>query len=249
MSVEFYLGIFNPAHAKHFERVCISANRLRRRRKDFVVRKWIMDSGAFTEVSTFGHYRDGVRPYANLIRRWRDNGEMQIAVAQDFMCEPWIIKKTGLSIGDHQRLTIDRYDALCDEGVGVTIMPVLQGFAPDDYSRHVEQYGNRLTLGAWVGVGSVCKRNGSPVDVMNVLAAIRSIRPDLRLHGFGIKKTSLDHGGIRSALATADSMAWSFSARKQGRDGNSWEEAARWLASTEIKAARAGEPWQANLPL
>jgi hypothetical protein len=78
----------------------------------------------------------------------------------------------------------------------------------------------------WVGVGSVCKRNGTPEQIEAVLDAIHNVRPDLRLHGFGVKLTSLRSGLIRSRLYSADSMAWSFAARKQGRDGNDWREAA-----------------------
>ena len=31
--------------------------------------------------------------------------------------------------------------------------------------------------------------------------------------------------GVRGLLWSADSMAWSYSARKQGRDPNDWREA------------------------
>lgn len=71
-----------------------------------------------------------------------------------------MLEKTGLTITDHQRLTIERYDELLRCDTGVYIMPVLQGYAPKDYVSHVRQYGYRLAQGAWVGVGSVCKRNG-----------------------------------------------------------------------------------------
>ena len=42
-------------------------------------------------------------------------------------------------------------------------------------------------------------------------------------------------------LETADSMAWSFSARKQGRNGNDWREAARFVRRID------GMPWQRPL--
>jgi hypothetical protein len=56
-----------------------------------------------------------------------------------------MLAKTGLTVADHQRLTIERYDALlaCDVA-GVRIMPVLQGYAPADYAEHVRAYGDRL---------------------------------------------------------------------------------------------------------
>lgn len=42
---------------------------------------------------------------------------------------------------------------------------------------------------------------------------------------FGLKLTALARPDICALLHTADSMAWSYSARKQGRDGNDWREA------------------------
>ena len=136
-----------------------------------------------------------------------------------------MLKLTGKTITEHQRLTIERYDALlgCDTG-GIYIMPVLQGYAPPDYVSHLRQYGDRLAQGSWVGVGSVCKRNGSPAEIEAVLLAIKAERPDLRLHGFGLKTTALRSEIVQDSLYTAD-MAWSYAARKQGRNGNSWLEA------------------------
>jgi hypothetical protein len=97
--------------------------------------------------------------------------------------------------------------------------------------RHIETYGDRLKFGAWVGVGSVCKRNGNPVAVLRVLLAIKRARPDLRLHGFGLKKTALACRPIRRLLRSADSMAWSYAARREGRDANDIQEAVRYRAA------------------
>lgn len=189
-SVKFYVGLHQPADAKHFGLACISINRLRGRKKPVDCGDVLVDSGAFTELANFGRYRHSVVEYADELRRLHRAGVVAIsaAVAQDYMCEPWMLAKTGLTILDHQRLTIERYDALLACDIDVPIMPVLQGFAPSDYANHVEQYGARLKPGMWVGVGSVCKRQGDPTAIVAVLRAIRAIRPDLRLHGFGVKK-------------------------------------------------------------
>lgn len=188
-----------------------------------------MDSGAFSTVFKHGGYPEPVEAYAAQIKRWAANGTLLAAVAQDYMCEPHILEKTGLTIADHQRLTIERYDALlaCDIG-GVSIMPVLQGYDPTDYVRHIEMYGARLKQGMWVGVGSVCKRNGDPRAIARVLLMIRQARGDLRLHGFGVKLTALSSPIIAAMLHTADSMAWSTNARKNGRNANDWREAKAW---------------------
>lgn len=226
--MRFFTGLHQPSDARHFDAAFVSVNRLRKRKGPFPVGDWIMDSGAFTEISTHGHYRTAVSEYAAEIRRWAGTGNLLAAVAQDYMCEPFIVAQTGLSVHEHQRLTIERYDALLAEDTGVYILPVLQGFDPQDYARHVAMYGDRLAPDQWVGVGSVCKRNSDPRAVAAVLLAIKQVRPDLRLHGFGLKSTALSDPLIRSLLHSADSMAWSFSARKQGRNGNDWREAKRW---------------------
>jgi hypothetical protein len=235
MSLTFYVGLHQPSDAKWFPHACISVNRIRARKSPFVVGRWIMDSGAFSEISQHGHYRYCVADYANEVRRWAECGELEAAVAQDWMCEPHIVRRTGLSVVEHQRLTIERYDALIDFALPVYVMPVLQGYDPADYARHVEAYGDRLAPGAWVGVGSVCKRNGSPVDVAHVLNAVHRVRPDLRLHGFGLKKTAILDGTVRALLHSADSMAWSFHARKNGRSANDWREA--WAFAEDVRVA------------
>lgn len=225
--MRFFVGMDDVANVQFVSPVFLSVNRLRKRVSDFKGGDWIMDSGAFTEVSTHGKYRHNVEEYAMQINRWKRCGNLLAAVAQDYMCEPWIVAKTGLSVAEHQRLTIERYDALRPL-TEVYIMPVLQGYDPEDYIHHLAAYGERLDYGAWVGVGSICKRNGRPDSIHEVLAGIKKARPDLRLHGFGLKTTALLDGGVHSLLHTADSMAWSFAARKQGRNAHDWREAERF---------------------
>lgn len=236
--MRFFTGLHQPSDARHFDGAFVSVNRLRARRSAMHVGDWIMDSGAFTEISRHGGYRHNVESYAAEIRRWGSNGSGRLlaASAQDYMCEPFILKITGLTVAEHQRLTIERYDALraADTG-GVYILPVLQGFEPGEYVDHLRAYGDRLAPGAWVGVGSVCKRNCTPDQVAAVLMAIKAERPDLLLHGLGLKTTALAHPFVRSMLHSADSMAWSFAARKQGRNANDWREAVRWTSAIESR--------------
>lgn len=232
--VRFYVGLHQPADAHRFERACISINRLRGRKKPIPDVRVLVDSGAFTELNLYGAYRHEVDEYADELARLYRDGVVNIeaAVAQDYMCEAFMLAKTGLTIADHQRLTIERYDALkkalddrFEGGCPFPILPVLQGYSPSDYVAHIAAYGKRLARNMWVGVGSVCKRNGAPELIAAVLKAIAAVRPDLRLHGFGVKITALLHAVVRQLLATADSMGWSFAARKQGRNANSWLEA------------------------
>lgn len=224
----FFVGLHQPSNAQHFSSSFISVNRLRNRRGLVTGGQWIMDSGAFTEISKHGGYRHSVEEYAESVKRWNAHPDCVGVVSQDYMCEPFILEKTGMTVGEHQRLTIERYDTLLHAAPGCNILPVLQGYQPAEYADHLEQYGERFPLNSWVGVGSVCKRNSTPDSVFQVLSAIKSVRPDLNLHGFGLKITALKASCIRELLFSADSMAWSYHARMHGRDGNDWREAKKF---------------------
>lgn len=238
----FYPGLHKPGHARHFERAFISARVMRERAgKPMQARAWIMDSGAFKELELFGRYQFELEEYAALIRKWQHDGELVAAVAQDFMCEDHILARTtdivnaALGTGPHTReriihihqtWTIERYCRLRSLAPsGVHVMPVLQGFTAAQYVAHVRQYGTDLQAAHYVGVGSVCKRQGSPAVIAGILRAIHAERADLRLHGFGVKLTSLRDANVRDRLHSADSMAWSLSARMNGRNRNDWREA------------------------
>ncbi len=230
--MRFFVGLHHPSDAKHFGCCLISVNALRPKRQIIGCGDWILDSGAFTEISRFGGYRESPAAYARDIARWSTAGRLLAAVSQDYMCEPMMLAKTGLSIREHQQKTIERFVSLSGElaalGCNVPILPVLQGYAPEDYARHVEMYGGLLSPDAWVGVGSVCKRNGSVQSIVDVLSTIRDVAPRLRLHGFGLKTSAISAPVVRVLLESADSLAWSYQARKQGRDQNDPNEAARW---------------------
>lgn len=230
--MKFFVGMHHPHNAHRVPAAFVSINALAHRKGPFKAPAdgWILDSGAFTKVNKFGGYPEPASAYALQIMHWAATVPgLQAAVAQDFMCEPVVLARTGLTVPEHQRLTIERYDELVLTlqlfDASTYIMPVLQGWLPGDYAAHLRAYGARLAQGAWVGVGSVCKRQGDPTLILAVLQAIKAVRPDLRLHGFGVKLTALKHPEVRALLHTADSMAWSFSARKQGRDANDPQEA------------------------
>lgn len=234
--MRFYVGLHQPCDARHFARCMISVNRLRGRKGPFAVGEWMMDSGAFSEIKDHGRYRHAPAEYAAQVRRWADNGSLVAAVSQDYMCEPFILAKTGLTTAEHQRLTIERYDEIKGRvGAAAYVLPVLQGYRPGEYLDHLDAYGPRRQPGAWVGVGSVCKRNGDVGAIERVLVPIHRARPDLKLHGFGVKLTALESSLVRQSLYSADSMAWSHSARKQGRDGNDHAEALAFVARIEAQ--------------
>lgn len=186
----------------------LSVNRLTRRRSPFTAQQWILDSGAFTRI-TKGQGHLPIARYIEIIERFRQCGELQAVVSQDYMCEPIALEATRLSVKAHQAMSTERFLSLKDSSPA-PVMPVVQGFTVDEYQYHAAQLSPYIEQAAWVGVGSVCKRQGSPASLAAILEAILQVRPDWRLHGFGIKMTALQDARCCRLLHSIDSMAWCY---------------------------------------
>jgi hypothetical protein len=207
--------------------------------RDFGVGEWMLDSGTFSDILKYGRHRSTPIEYATQVLRWSRCGRLVAAVSQDWLCSPLVLARTGLTVAEHQRLTIERYVALRDlVGSAAYVMPVLQGTWPEEYLSHLAQFNHLLAPGQWVGVGSLCKRNADPGQVERVLVPIHRERPDLLLHGFALKLRSLGSSLVRDCLYSADSTAWNYAAWKRGRTRNSWREALRFAERIENQSVR-----------
>lgn len=236
--MNFYPGLHQPSDAQHFARCCIHVGRLLTRQKPLGCGELLLDSQAFMKLRLYGGYPEPPAAYVAHVHRIAGLVNKITVVTEDYMCEPFMLNQTGLTRVDHQRLTIERYDVIQTLlRPDIYLMPVLQGYHPRDYVQHLRDYGDRLSPGAWVGVGSVCKRNSDPAAIRAVLLAIKAERPDLRLHGFGVKVTALASPTVRQLLHSADSMAWSSAARwADGRGANDWRNAKTFADRIEQRA-------------
>jgi hypothetical protein len=213
--VRFYLGMHKPGWLERTDvPLFVSHRRLRERvQLPRAAGYWALDSGGFTELSMFGAWRTTPGEYAEAASLYRDNvGNLEFAAPQDWMCEPFIVEKTGKSVAEHQGLTIESVLALRSLAPEVPWCPVLQGWTIDDYLGHVEQYrvaGIDLAREAVVGVGSVCRRQGTA----EAEALFRDLEAlGIRCHAFGFKTLGLRR--CARSLESADSMAWSLDARR-----------------------------------
>lgn len=172
---------------------------------------WALDSGAFMQLQQHGQWTITPRQYATEVRRYRDEiGQLAWAAPQDWMCEPFILQRTGRWLTEHLILTVNSYLELRMIAPDLPFIPVLQGWQRDDYQRCADLYaaaGIDLAAEPVVGLGSVCRRQ----DTAAAGQIVRSLSP-LKLHGFGVKITGLRKYG--HYLTSADSLAWSYNARK-----------------------------------
>jgi hypothetical protein len=123
---------------------------------------------------------------------------------------------TGLSVNEHQRKTLQNFLELRTIAPDLPWIPVLQGWSLTDYWRHIDMYaaaGVDLTLKRIVGVGSVCRRQGTAIaEIIFRSIAHHGDGRVIRLHGFGVKSDGLAKFG--DVLVSADSLAWSYTARR-----------------------------------
>jgi hypothetical protein len=217
--MRFYLGTHMPGWlATAPVPLFISDRRLRPyRRLPVAAGPWALDSGGFTELAQYGTWDHGPTPdeYVDRVRRYSTEiGYLAWAAPQDWMCEPFILAKTGLTVGEHQRRTVANLVQLRDLAPDLPIVPVVQGWTAGDYLRCVDLYqqsGIDLTAEPLVAVGSVCRRQGTG-DADAILTALHEVGVT-RLHGFGVKVLGLRRYG--HLLTSADSLAWSYAARRE----------------------------------
>jgi hypothetical protein len=175
---------------------------------------WALDSGGFTELNMYGGWQTTPKEYIAAARRYRaEIGRLVFAAPQDWMCEPPVLARTGGTVVLHQERTVANYLTLREAAPEVPWIPVLQGWTVGDYLRCCDLYERRgvaLDTLPTVGVGTVCRRQSGKEGAAIVT---RLAAEGLRLHGFGFKITGLR--AVGDQLASADSMAWSYAARRQ----------------------------------
>lgn len=221
-TLTFYLGSHQPHWlATAGVPLFVSHRRLAGRRTlPRAIRDWALDSGGFSELSMFGEWRTTPEEYVAAVRRYdTEIGTLSWAAPQDWMCEPVMLAKTGLTVAEHQARTVANFQRLQELWYAETdnqspFMPVLQGWERDDYLRCMDLYaaaGVDFLEYPLIGLGSVCRRQATDA-IGEIASAIRRVDPDIPLHGFGVKKRGLELYGAQ--LESADSMAWSFDARR-----------------------------------
>lgn len=213
--MKFYLGTHMPNWLSSLDVPLFVSRRRLATRKRFprAICGWALDSGGFSELSLYGGWSIGPNVYADDVRRYRDEiGKLEWAAIQDWMCEPVMLNKTGLTVRRHQELTVQSYLDLMTIAPDLPWVPVLQGWTLRQYIECIDLYASSgvfLTSLPLVGVGSVCRRQGT-TEIAEIFGTLNAI--GLKCHAFGLKIRGL----MRSAglIRSADSLAWSFAARR-----------------------------------
>ena len=214
--MKFYIGTWQPKHIERTSQpLMISYRWIKNRRKPIEQKAELaLDSGGFTEIATHGKWTISPEEYVSSIRRLiRDvNLKFNFIAPQDWMCEPEMIEKTGLSVKEHQRLTVENYLYLKEIAPDLPIIPVVQGHTMNEYIQCCDLYKSKgidLSSLPLIGVGSVCRREKTQ-EISDILSWFSE--NGMKVHAFGVKKAGLINS--RKNIFSADSMAWSVNARR-----------------------------------
>src|SRR5580692_9038374 len=137
MSV-FYLGAHQPHWLWRAGFPLFVSHRALTRRRGFrpAVCRWALDSGGFTELSMHGRWVTQPAAYAEAVAGYVERvGGLDFAAPQDWMCEPQMIARTGLSVREHQERTVASYLELRALDPSLPFIPVVQGWQLGDYLR------------------------------------------------------------------------------------------------------------------
>ena len=150
---DFVTAHERPAMISANALIRIKDGRVRTRKAPICADRWMLDSGAFSQITKYGDFIMSPAEYVRLAVRFQHCGRLACIVTQDYMCEPSVIEKIkGMgrraSVRIHQKKTVDRYIQIMDEaerqGLQVPVMPVLQGWEMEDYVQHYQMYRDAL---------------------------------------------------------------------------------------------------------
>lgn len=211
-----------------------------------------LDSAGFVAAVRYGEYQWEVEDYLDLVASF----PWTWWAAMDYCCEPQLAADRPLRLL-RMAATVARYEACASaarrRGLSAP-MPVLQGWTVPEYLLSLDWLALEPTP-AMLGVGSVCRRNvRGPDGVLEIIDALDRVLPSsTQLHLFGVKSEALSVLAGHPRIASTDSMAWDFAARRQRPTTRSSafriECLDRWVQRQQVRVSRGGEPLQRPLAL
>ncbi len=211
----FYLGTHEVSFLEKTDVPLFLSHLRLKGRKTFPRARGIfaVDSGGYMQLSKQGCWTFTAEEYVAKVKRYRDEiGGLQWAATMDWMCEADVLKKTGLSVPEHQARTVASYLELKELAPEIPWAPVLQGWTMGDYYDCWELYekaGVNLRAQPIVPVGTMCRRQAT----IQASLTLSSLADDgLRIHALGYKTEGLRF--VAKQVTSADSLAWSLNASK-----------------------------------
>lgn len=173
-----------------------------------------LDSAGFVAMAKYRGFPWTIEQYLDLVESW----PWAWYASWDQCVEPEIASSkidVFFRLAETCRLLSEVRTRARDRGLPDP-MPVVQGCEVDHYRWSLDH----LPLASWpplLGVGSMCRRHvHGPNGILAIVEALDRVLPSgVGLHLFGVKGTALRFLSDHPRIASVDSMAWDFAARRQ----------------------------------
>lgn len=180
-----------------------------------------LDSAGFVATCRYGGYEWPLEAYMDLCAAypWR------FFAALDYCVEPEVAG-TREEVLDRISMTVrslwESRRAASERGIADRLMPVIQGWATEDYARCLDRMSGAIEPDTLLGVGSVCRRHVKGRN--GILEVVDRIDRELgdhpaRLHLFGVKSDAAGELAAHPRVASFDSQAYGVRARVLAREG------------------------------
>lgn len=175
-----------------------------------------LDSAGYVAMARYRGFPWSVDDYFSLARAF----PFRRIASLDYCTEHGVAADRG-EVLDRLSRTIranrDCRERAVDLGMLEKLMPVIQGRLPEDYERCIDALAWSIRPGTVIGVGSMCRRDiTGPEGLVAVFEHLdRVLPPGVRLHGFGVKGSSLPYlKPLAHRIASIDSRAYGIAARR-----------------------------------
>lgn len=177
-----------------------------------------IDSGGYSFIKGMGEYQTSHTEYLD----WIERVDPELFALRDYPCEPDVLDEHDRTVREHQHMTTRDHRELMtgleNRNIDADPVAVVQGRSVNEYLQHVDELRDHGLLTDVLGVGSVCGRHALK-EIKPIIKAVDDATPSrVSLHGFGLKIQSLEVPEIYNRLNSADSMAYSYTARTDSRE-------------------------------
>jgi hypothetical protein len=180
----------------------------------FAGHDWMMDSGAFSEITINGKYTFTVNEYLHYVEMHNPG----LFFNMDYMCEPFVLEKTGGTVKEHQQKSIDNQIKIMDHiheyNIKGDFAGCIQGWKINEYLEHIDMLKAHGLITPRMGIGSICRRDKTE-DIVKIIETVKHELPNVKLHGFGVKLKVYEYPAAHECLYSADSSAWSYDGRRE----------------------------------
>jgi hypothetical protein len=212
--MDFYAVVYNRNYAqfdvlqRRFN-IMISAGHLWNKnfRDPFIppnTDKFFIDSGGYQFINKYGEYPFSPQEYVEYV----DKLSPDMFAVMDHPCEKQVLDKHNVTVKEQIHRTIDNHINILELEPKTKLIPVIQGWKPEDYIYCIDVMKEHDLLSDYVAVGSLCTRKKIVTPVL------KNILPNLpkgtKIHGFGLKISNLKDKFVFDSLYSSDSMAWLF---------------------------------------